>query len=118
MSQREEPRSQDAPEVAFESRDVKWRPVLALLGSIVGVLIGLHVLVTIMFGAMTRSTHYATEPFGKRAPQAVQQLQELRQHEDRILSSYGWVSRADRIVRVPIDRAIDLTIAEYGEKTP
>jgi len=118
MSHGEEPLNPESPEVAFEQRDVKWRPVLALLGSVAAVLIGLHVLVTIMFGVMTRSTRYTTEPFGKRAPQAVQQLQALRLHEDQILNSYGWVSRENRIVRIPIDRAMDLTVAEYGGKTP
>ena len=118
MSHGDEPLNPESPEVAFEHRDVKWRPVLALLGSVVAVLVGLHVLVTIMFGVMTRSTRYTTQPFGKHEPQAVQELQALRRHEDQILGGYGWVSRENRIVRIPIDQAMDLTIAEYGEKTP
>jgi hypothetical protein len=43
----------------------------------------------------------------------VQELQELRAAEDAVLRSYSWVDRAGGIVRMPIDRAIDL-LAERG----
>lgn len=38
-------------------------------------------------------------------------LLELRQKEDRILTSYGWVDRDAGIVRIPIERAMALTAA-------
>jgi hypothetical protein len=34
-------------------------------------------------------------------------LQRLRQREDSILNSYGWVDPRAGIIRIPIDRAID-----------
>lgn len=34
-------------------------------------------------------------------------LKELRQEEDRLLGSYGWIDREQRILRVPIERAMD-----------
>ena len=37
-----------------------------------------------------------------------QQLQELRTNEDQILHSYGWVDQKNGIVRIPIERAIEL----------
>lgn len=37
-------------------------------------------------------------------------LQEIRAHEERILGSYGWVDRERGIVRIPIDRAMDLLL--------
>ena len=40
-------------------------------------------------------------------------LRALRTKEDAVLSSYGWVDRTSGIVRIPIERAIDL-VAERG----
>ena len=37
-------------------------------------------------------------------------LQQLRQEEDRNLSTYGWVDKKAGTVRIPIDRAIDLQL--------
>ena len=39
-----------------------------------------------------------------------EQIRELRAREEQTLDSYGWVDREKGIVRIPIDRAIDLTI--------
>lgn len=38
------------------------------------------------------------------------ELQQLREQEDRTLSTYGWVDRNAGKVRIPIDRAIDLQL--------
>jgi hypothetical protein len=40
-------------------------------------------------------------------------LQEMRAAEDKILHSYGWSDQANGIVRLPIDRAMEL-IAQRG----
>lgn len=40
-------------------------------------------------------------------------LAALRAHEDSVLTRYGWVSREAGVVRIPIDRAIEL-LAERG----
>jgi len=118
MSQGQEPARSDAPEVAFERRDVKWRPVLILLAVITAILIGLQVLVTAMFGVMAKTTRNSKESTEQESVEAAQQLRALRRSEDDLLSSYGWISRDERIVRIPIDRAMDLIIDEYGEQRP
>lgn len=41
-----------------------------------------------------------------------QQLRDLHAKEDHILNSYAWVNKQDGVVRVPIDRAIDLLAAK------
>jgi hypothetical protein len=41
-----------------------------------------------------------------------EQLQQLRVKEDHILNTYAWVDRKADVVRVPIDRAIDLLAAK------
>lgn len=40
-----------------------------------------------------------------------QDLKAMRAAEDAILHSYGWVDRTQGIVRIPIDRAIDILVA-------
>ena len=40
----------------------------------------------------------------------VQDLQHYRQQENEILNSYGWVDRQGGGVRIPIERAIELTL--------
>ncbi len=40
-------------------------------------------------------------------------LKQMRDAEDQILGSYGWVDRQNGTVRIPIDRAIDL-LAQRG----
>jgi hypothetical protein len=44
---------------------------------------------------------------GRRA-----RLQELRGREQTALSGYGWVDQQAGVVRLPLDRAIELVIAE------
>jgi hypothetical protein len=41
---------------------------------------------------------------------AVQDLQQMRAEEDQILNSYAWVDKKKVIVRIPIERAIDLLV--------
>lgn len=41
------------------------------------------------------------------------ELRELRADEDAKLGRYQWVSEKDKVVRIPLDRAIDLTLADY-----
>jgi hypothetical protein len=41
-----------------------------------------------------------------------EQLQQLRAREDHILNSYAWVDQKAGVVRVPIDRAIDMLAAK------
>lgn len=39
---------------------------------------------------------------------AVRDLQQMRAAEDQVLNSYHWIDRRKGLVRIPIDRAIDL----------
>lgn len=44
---------------------------------------------------------------------ASKDLQEMRAAEDGVLKSYGWIDRKAGVVRIPVDRAIEL-LAERG----
>ncbi len=43
-------------------------------------------------------------------------LAELRGKERTAATTYGWVDQPAGVVRLPIDRAIELTIQQYGKK--
>jgi len=43
-------------------------------------------------------------------------LSEQRKKEQADSTSYGWVDRKAGVVRLPIDRAIELTVAERAKK--
>ena len=48
---------------------------------------------------------------------AEQELKTMREDEDFVLNSYGWVDRQAGIVRIPIERAMQLLV-EGGNPTP
>ena len=37
-------------------------------------------------------------------------LRVLRREEDKVLNTYGWVNRKEGVVRIPVDRAMDLMV--------
>ena len=44
--------------------------------------------------------------------QPYQALQQLDADQLELLNSYGWVSQADGVAHIPIERAMDLVVAE------
>src|SRR5579871_5834684 len=104
----------ERPEVGHEVRDVNaW----AIGRFAIGLILLCIVAVSLLFGLF----HYflsmegGKESAGLRVPPAptlevtpIRDLQAFRTQEDQILSSYGWVDQSKGIVRIPIDKAIDL----------
>lgn len=43
----------------------------------------------------------------------LQELRDVRAHEDQMLHGYGWVDRPAGVVRIPVDRAMEL-LSERG----
>jgi hypothetical protein len=58
--------------------------------------------------AVGQETRLPPEPRLQTNPR--EDLRELREQEDRILHSYQWVDRSAGVVRIPIDRAVRLTL--------
>jgi hypothetical protein len=124
----------ERPEVAHEPRDV---PVRAVVGFGVGLLVAavaIHVGIWLFFRflqerAERRDTAPTTlaarrpvegphlperlfpEPRLERFPFAARES--LRKEEDARLTSYGWVDRNHGVVRIPIEKAMEL-IARRG----
>lgn len=106
-----------------ENSDASVRMVVVVLAFLAA---GAAVVFFIVFGIFS---YLANHPLSTAAPNpmaetATQQfppaprlqvhptieLQDLRSQEDKILSTYGWTNKNAGIVRVPIDRAMDLAL--------
>lgn len=104
-----------------EATDIKIRAVLGAAAILIAVLIISHLFLLDLFETLTREaappepTPFPFEEFppGPRLqPNPAQDLQALRQAEEVILSSYGWVEHQAGVVRIPIERAMDLLIEQ------
>ena len=108
-----------------EPMDVAGRPVLAAA-------IGLAVVLLLVgVGQLLLLRHYvgrATEEERREAPAEARTppeprllvdprsaLLELRAEEDALLHDYAWVNREAGIVRIPIERAIEVLAASAGK---
>ena len=59
--------------------------------------------------------HYTTPPAltAERAAERVKNLADLRAQEQEAMETYGWVNLENEIVRLPLDRAVELTAAAW-----
>src|SRR5438105_1352672 len=76
------------------------------------VIFGLFVLVII--GASPRGDSYEE----RRAKTRIEKLKSLRQESAKALTTYGWVDKSKGVVRIPIDEAMKLTVAELARRSP
>jgi hypothetical protein len=54
----------------------------------------------------------------KRANAREEKLKTLRQADAKELTTYGWIDKNKGVVRLPIERAMELTVAELSSKHP
>jgi hypothetical protein len=61
--------------------------------------------------------HYTTPPSltAERAALRAKNLAELREAETAAANSYGWVDPAKDVVRLPLERAVELTAAAWQQ---
>jgi hypothetical protein len=84
-----------------------WLGVVLLL-----VLFGVIVLAVI--GPAPRGDNYEQ----KRAKDRAEKLKTLREADAKELTTYGWIDKNKGVVRLPIERAMELTVAELRAKPP
>jgi hypothetical protein len=53
-----------------------------------------------------------------RAEDRVKKLKDVRDEAAKALTSYAWVDKSKGTVRLPIDRAMELTVADLANKKP
>src|SRR6058998_2671263 len=53
-----------------------------------------------------------------RAKKRVENLKTLREEADKALTSYAWVDKNKGVARIPIERAMELTVADLAKQKP
>ena len=115
-----------APSPEAAGHETKDASILGIVLTGVGLAVGAAIALTIVYGIFQfLSTQQVTSaPPNPMAETNLQQfppaprieehpaveLQELHAKEDSLLSSYGWTDKMAGVVRIPIDRAIDLEL--------
>ncbi len=112
--------------VGYEPRDTRVAPVLmfgvALFLMLLLVLTASALLLT--YATAQREGRSRDVPLPAMSPprprlesDAAADLAEARRAEDQRLHSYAWIDRSAGVVRIPIDRAMDLLAAEAARST-
>jgi hypothetical protein len=106
---------------AHEERDVVFRPIVLAAVGLLAVIVFVFVSMQWLFDyyaarearrsepnplAESYARELPPEPRLQTAP--VQDLRQLRAAEDAVLNSYGWIDRKNGVVRIPIERAMEL----------
>jgi hypothetical protein len=117
------------PERGYETRDVNIRAVLWLaIATAIGaslVHVGLYYLLA-GYDAQARRSDERLSPLSEpeAAPPAprlqstpLADYQEYQREQERLTTTYGWVDRRQGVVRIPVERAMDLYL-ERGPPTP
>jgi hypothetical protein len=122
----------DNPQVSFERGDID---IVQITGFGIGLLIACMVTVFAMWALFEyfqgredkvnppnppamMSEKPTLPPAPRLQPEPIKELKDLRDNEDMLLNSYGWVDSAKGIAHIPIDQAIDIiaqnTAAQKG----
>ncbi len=71
-------------------------------------------IVAIVFGTMPRGSTYEED----RAKTRTEKLKAAREEWDKAANNYSWVDKNKGVARIPIQRAMELTLAELQAKKP
>jgi len=72
------------------------------------------VIVLAVVGPSPRGTDYEET----RAKKRIEQLKTLREENQKELATYAWVDKNKGVARIPIDRAMELTVSDLAQKKP
>jgi uncharacterized protein (DUF58 family) len=72
------------------------------------------VIVLAIIGPSPRRSDYEET----RAKKRVENLKTLREEADKALTTYGWIDKNKGVARVPIERAMELTVADLVKQKP
>ena len=72
------------------------------------------VIVLAIIGPAPRGSDYEEG----RAKKRVENLKTVREEADKALTTYGWIDKSKGVARIPIERAMELTVAELAKQKP
>ena len=100
--------TQSAPSIAYTRAPFStWLGIVCLF-----VLFGLIVLAVI--GPSPRTSDYEET----RAKKRMERLKTLHEESQKELTTYAWVDKNKGVARIPIDRAMEVTVADLAQKKP
>ena len=72
------------------------------------------VIVLAVIGPSPRTSDYEEA----RATKRMEKLKTLREESQKELTTYAWVDKNKGVARIPIDRAMEVTVADLAQKKP
>jgi hypothetical protein len=100
--------TQSAPSIAYTRAPFStWLGIVCLF-----VLFGLIVLAVI--GPSPRTSDYEET----RAKKRMEKLKTLHEESQKELTTYAWVDKNKGVARIPIDRAMEVTVADLAQRKP
>jgi hypothetical protein len=72
------------------------------------------VIVLAIIGPAPRGSDYEEARVKKR----VENLKTLREEADKALTTYGWIDKNKGVARIPVERAMELTVADLAKQKP
>jgi uncharacterized protein (DUF58 family) len=72
------------------------------------------VIVLAIIGPAPRRSDYEET----RAKKRLENLKTLREEADKALTTYGWIDKTKGLARIPIERAMELTVADLAKQKP
>ena len=100
--------TQSAHRIAYSRAPFStWLGIVCLFG-----LFGLIVLAVI--GPSPRTSDYEET----RAKKRMEKLKTLHEESQKELTTYAWVDKNKGVARIPIDRAMEVTVADLAQKKP
>ena len=72
------------------------------------------VIVLAIIGPSPRSSDYEET----RAKKRMENLKNLREDAEKALNTYAWIDKNKGVVRIPIGRAMEVTIAQLAQQKP
>src|SRR5438046_6846241 len=88
-------------------------PLSTWLG-IVLLFVLLGVIVLAIIGPSPRGSDYEET----RAKKRMEKLKTVREDAEKALNTYAWIDKNKGVVRIPISRAMELTIAQLAQQKP
>lgn len=117
------------PGIGHEHTDVNTRPILIagialalVLVIVAGLMLGMYDVFAAREARLSPPANPLAAAEGPRLPpqprlqvHPVKDLRELRDAERNVLDHYGWVDKPNGVVRMPIQRAMDLLAQRAGQ---
>lgn len=97
----------DSSSCCSESCRTRCVYFLAVLGALL--------IVLVLDRAMIRYTAPAASKAPARAKERAEKLAEVRKDAAEALNSFGWQDKTKGLVRLPVDRAMELTLQRYKD---